>query len=552
MPDFTLVRSAILRQPSFALSVLCVLSARCCLKTIDRFPSHPEQCPSLRLIVMHYHLRPGGIRRVIELAAPFLVRRLGFSELVLACGELAAEPWNDQLARRLAPTPVRFVLEPALRYLSEQAEPPSLIEQQIQRSLDRLLDGATAANCVVWAHNLGIGRNLILSREMVRACAARNLPLMLHHHDWWFDNRWRHLGEMKTSGFRTLECLGRTVFATEPGVRHVAINRADARVLQRHLGSRAAWLPNLTQPFPAVSARRLQATRAWLRKTLPVRQAPVWIVPARVLRRKNIAEALLLTRWLRPGAWLVTTAGASSADEAPYATALEAAAQEHRWLLRLGILRQAGPEAPSVAELLAGSEVVLLTSIQEGFGLTFIEAGAAGRPLIARAIPNVAPDLEQFGFRLPYLYHEVVVHPELFEWPSELARQQQLFRVWRAQLPRSCRGCVGMPLLLAVGRKPRPVPLSRLTLTAQLEVLAQPVERSWELCVPLNPQLPKWREHAQAGRLESASWPKAAERWLSGEAYARQFQNVLKRHSRSTPNPGSAVAAQAEFIRRKL
>jgi hypothetical protein len=62
-----------------------------------------------------------------------------------------------------------------------------------------------------------------------------------------------------------------------------------------------------------------------------------------------------------------------------------------------------------VPELLAASEAVLLTSIQEGFGLPYVEAAAAGRPLIARHLPNIAPDLHKFGFRLPQAYDEILV-----------------------------------------------------------------------------------------------------------------------------------------------
>ena len=103
----------------------------------------------------------------------------------------------------------------------------------------------------------------------------------------------------------------------------------------------------------------------------------MWLLPCRLLRRKNIAEALLLTRWLRPEAWLVTTGGVSSAEEQAYADGLAAAAQTHGWRLRLGILHGDESQKPSVPELLAASEAVLLTSLQEGFGLPYLEAAAA-------------------------------------------------------------------------------------------------------------------------------------------------------------------------------
>jgi glycosyltransferase involved in cell wall biosynthesis len=200
-----------------------------------------------------------------------------------------------------------------------------------------------------------------------------------------------------------------------------------------------------------------------------------------LLRRKNIAEALLLTRWLRPEAWLVSTGGVSSADEQAYAWKLKTAARRHHWPLQLGVLGGGEWKKPSVAELLAASECVLLTSIQEGFGLPYLEAAAAGRPLIARALPNIAPDLERFGFDFPQYYREVQVPPELFDWDAEVRRQKKVFRAWKHNLPPACRSLAVEPALLRRARTPGPVAFSRLTLTAQLEVLAQPARKSWSV-----------------------------------------------------------------------
>ena len=131
---------------------------------------------------------------------------------------------------------------------------------------------------------------------------------------------------------------------------------------------------------------------------------------------------------------------------------------------------------PTVPELLAASETVLLTSLQEGFGLPYLEAAAARRPLIARHLPNIAPDLAKFGFRFPQSYREVQVDPSLFDWRGERERQARLFAEWKSLMPRAASQLAGEPAVLAAGKEPCPVPFSRLTLTAQLEVLAQPVE----------------------------------------------------------------------------
>jgi len=507
----------------------------------------------LKLVIVHYHLRPGGIRRVIELATPHLARQFNgaIDTVAIACGEANDRKWNACFRERLSGTPVEFVIEPAFNYLSEQTRSPRALSQLMRAAFARIFAGEPSKSCLVWAHNLGIGRNLVLTRELTSVCSARGIPLVAHHHDWWFDNRWSRWREMRRAGFRTLRAAAWTIFPPAAGVRHVAINQVDAEILSRHFAKRAGWLPNLTEPAPAPPAARVRAAKNWLDQEL-ADDAPVWLLPCRLLRRKNIAEALLLTRWLRSEAWLVTTGGVSSAHEQSYANRLAAAAKQHGWQLRLGILQGDEQDNPDVNDLLAASEVVLLTSIQEGFGLATLEAAAARRPLIARALPNIAPDLQKLGFRFPQCYSELLIDPRLFDWPTESRRQQKLFNAWKNCLPEVCRPWAGDPVLLAARTSARPVSFSRLTLSAQLEVLAQPLDRSWDLCAPINPYLATWRRRAAAGRLQITPWPRSAGRWLNGSSYARRFEQIVRAPPQVAPPAASGIAAQEEFIRARL
>lgn len=507
----------------------------------------------MKLVIVHYHLRPGGIRRIIELATPHLVREAPrpITRVVLTTGEASDRRWCDFFARQVARVPVEFTVDPAFSYLSEQHGSPARIEAQVQRALAKLLAQENSENCLVWAHNLGVGRNLILARELAVACARRDIPLVSHHHDWWFDHRWTRWPEMRRFGFHTLGAAAKVVFPRQNNVLHAAINQADAAILSRHFGERACWLPNLTAPAPPPPRNRLRLARHWLNNKLAHDGAPVWLLPCRTLRRKNLAEALLLKRWLRPEAWLVVTGAASSAEEQPYFRALEQAAHQQHWRLRLGML--AGDEArkPDMAELLAASEAVLLTSVQEGFGLPYLEAAAAQRPLLARRLPHIAPDLARFGFRFPQTYDDILIAPGLFDWPAECLRQHKLYRAWRAALPAAVRKRAAPPPMLAT-KHLCPVPFSRLTLTAQLEVLTQPPRESWVACAPLNPFLKTWRRRASAGRLKVTSWPRSAKGWLSGEAYARRFFAALRSNSKTHPPAFSPSKIQSDFIRSKL
>jgi len=526
------------------------------MATDPRRTRRPSPGKFWKLFIVHHHFRPGGVRRVIELAAPHVARALHRSgvEVVLMGGEAPDEGWLQLFRARLDPVPVTCAIEPALGYASEQPTQASVMAPRIRRHLGQWLAGARPRQTVVWVHNQGLGRNLILARELNRACAARRIPLVLHHHDWWFDNRWQRWPEMRRAGFRSLAAVGAVILPASPVTRHAAINHADATVLRRHFGARSGWLPNpvelAARPVPAVR----RAAQAWLEEQLG-EAAPVWLVPCRLLRRKNLAEALLLTRWLRPAAWLVTTGGVSSADEAAYARALQRAADRHNWRLRLGVL--AGDEAakPNVAGLMAASEAILLTSLMEGFGLPNLEAAAARRPLLVRSLPNIAPDLAQFGFTFPQSYDEILVAPDLFDWSVEIRRQRRRWRTWRERLPAACRPLAVEPPLLAAGIEPHPVPFSRLTFGAQLEVLAHDAGESWARCAPLNPPLDGWRRRAARGTLAVSPWPERADQWLGGAAYGQAFTRLLRSGRSVSPATGSGkagIAAAAEFIRAKL
>ena len=507
-----------------------------------------KTCWRVKLIVFHSHYRPGGVRRIIELALPALARerRLGVNTVVLAGGEAPDGRWLAALRVSLPGVEVTCAVAHSAGYVSEAREPAETLARRVQSFVDDLLAGSESGRTVVWAHNLGLGRNLSLARALVQTCGRYGVRLVMHHHDWWFDNRWQRWPEMRRAGFRSLKAVAEVIFSTKPHVRHATINRADQRLLARGLGRRAGWLPNLVAEPAVLPGTAVTAARVWLERILG-EPAPVWIVPCRLLRRKNLAEALLLARWLRPEAWLVTTGSVSSADEKAYADALQSAAVRHTWRLRLGVLAGSERESPTVPALLAASEVVLLTSLQEGFGLPNLEAAAAGRPLLVRTLSNIAPDLAEFGFRFPQAYDEIWIDRGLFDERAETARQTLSWRSWKARLPRACRALACPPPWWEAGA----VPFSRLTLMAQLEVLAHPAEETWARCLRLNPQLARWRRQASEGTLKVSRWPRKASAWLGAEAYGRAFARLLDTVPQ-TVKPGIPARISEEFFRAKL
>src|SRR5690606_38815947 len=96
--------------------------------------------PALKLIIFHYHLRPGGIRRIIELATPHLVKGSNgrIHTVVVATGENATRDWQNHFRQHVAPASLNFFIEPTFNYLSEQTATAGEISQNIRAALKRL------------------------------------------------------------------------------------------------------------------------------------------------------------------------------------------------------------------------------------------------------------------------------------------------------------------------------------------------------------------------------------------------------------------------------
>src|ERR1041384_6153877 len=108
--------------------------------------------PPVRLIVLHYHLRPGGIRRIIEQATPHLLRASGLlmQRVTLATGEPADPGWHARFAARLAPVPVDCRHEKSFAYFDEQRLAPPELRVRLRAGLKKLLAGAGPHKTLVW------------------------------------------------------------------------------------------------------------------------------------------------------------------------------------------------------------------------------------------------------------------------------------------------------------------------------------------------------------------------------------------------------------------
>jgi glycosyltransferase involved in cell wall biosynthesis len=489
------------------------------------------------LVVVHYHWRPGGVRRVVELTLPAIVAATPSLKRVtlLSGGAPHERPEIGQLE-----LPTAFIHEPACDYFSGQEDDPQTISRKVQEALSLAMPERDSSRTLIWFQNPALARNPILSREIADFSRRTGAALILHHHDFWCAGRWARWNELQQCGCADISSAAGVLFASGTRAVHAGINLQDFRILEQFFPQRAFYLANPVDHTPPARQTDIDTARAWAAKEIKS-EAPLWIFPSRFLRRKNFLEAALITRWLRPEAILATTSGQFSQDEANYAHDIKDAASRGGWRVHFGLLDK--PGAPRVGDVFRIAETVVHTSVQEGFGMGFVEAAAVGTPLIAKSIPSVMDDLSALGFEFPQLYDDLHIAPGLFDAVAESSRQAALADSARKSLPGPFQNLF-QPLRFDASS---PIPFSRLTRRGQLEVLSHEAAKSWDMCKALNPCLEKWL-HAP---LSPTPWPDRPVR--SPQRYAEEFLKIASSIPRSPIGHSlNASHAQMEFAKRAL
>jgi hypothetical protein len=472
------------------------------------------------LVVAHYHLRSGGVRRVIETTLPAIAGCGKIDKVTLAVGEKPDAVWLERLRESLRGTPLQILTHPGLGYVSEWKHPQEHTTRGLAEICRRWIGNA---NTILWLHNAALGRNLPASLAWAEAAKSTGAVIVSHHHDFFFDNRWHLWPEIQASGFLTPTQAAEAALSEGSRTVHVAINRADFAGFESGFRERAVWSPN------AVDFARHEPVES--------SKSDFWILPTRMLRRKNVLEAVLLARWLRPDARLIITGGAGSANESAYAARIFQSAKRHQWKLDFSECT----EVP-VSAAMSSAECVLMTSLQEGFGLPYVEAASAQRPLLGRRLSNVLLDLVSLGLHAPNLYDDVVVPPDLFRADLEVDRQFSAWSEWRRSLPAELRSLCGESVFCSSSGLA--VPFSRLTFDAQEEILAHSSEDLRFALAPLNPGLASMVLHP-------AHLDEKGRAAFSPESFGRRFHEAVALADSAPPPSAEAPYRALDFFLRE-
>ncbi|MFH1920653.1 MAG: hypothetical protein ABIP48_12290, partial [Planctomycetota bacterium] len=357
---------------------------------------------AMKIAILHYHLNRGGVTRVIQnhLLALDAVLDAGETLRVALIHGGRQVGWPGDFPDRLRSIRLTLHAVARLDYDDQQAA-DALTSGSLHEELAKLLDdlGFAPRETVVHVHNHAVGKNVSLPESAARL-AQTGYGLLLHVHDFVEDYRPRNFRRFQRAlceGGPTASWHGQ-LYPQAPHVHYAVLTSRDHEVL-KVAGTDPARLPLLPNPVPERGdLPSPEEARGRLEAQFAVRREDRFVLyPVRCIRRKNVGEALLHSKLAPPGTVIGLTLAPIGAEAKPiYARWKELAAE-----LELPCRFDVGaPGALSFTENLAASDLILTTSVAEGFGMAYLESWLAGRALAGRDLPEITTDFKRAGIRL--------------------------------------------------------------------------------------------------------------------------------------------------------
>lgn len=377
----------------------------------------------MNIAIVHHHFRPGGVTKVVLAGAEALKRYMPeVGEILLVCGELP-ELDEEGLFHGF---PVLHLPQAAYR----PDVPPGAAAEA--GSIAELLDRHVPDH-LLWVHNYQLGKNGPFTAGVVEyALRHPDRSVVLQIHDFPECGRHGNLAELYSGADG--KGGGGPLYPILPNVLYMVINERDRRLLAAS-GIPESHVVLMDNPVPvsrgggpdreavrALFAGGLEGTAGSVDPELPL-----FIYPVRTIRRKNVLEAALLGALHEGGANLLVTLPGTSAQEREYSRLVRALFEEGsvRGSFGAGALLD---DNPVDFETLARScDLVVSSSVQEGFGYFFVDALRWGLPLFARRL-DILDGIEPLFSGYPHhLYDRLLV-------PVDAAGRKELAARYRERL----------------------------------------------------------------------------------------------------------------------
>ncbi len=338
----------------------------------------------MRVAILHYHMRRGGVTRVVERALASLRSK------PVTCCILTGEALPETVSPG---APVGVIEELAYGQYVDPGQMTRFI-QTLREKARSLLGGVPD----VWhIHNHALGKNLTMP-ALVQRLARDGDAMLLQIHDFAEDGRpsnYRYL-----SDFFNEEGMAQ-MYPFSSRIHYALLNGRDYRFLEA-----SGIAPSSLHYLPNAVTGALPDAKSDVTALPGLPQGDLYLYPTRAIRRKNLGEFILWSALAQEGEWFGTTL----APENPAARPVY-----DRWVafagnLRLPVFFDLGNRATiPFDQMVHTARALVTTSVAEGFGLAFLEPWLTHKLLLGRDLPEITNDFRDAGICLEHLYDRLEI-----------------------------------------------------------------------------------------------------------------------------------------------
>jgi hypothetical protein len=247
-------------------------------------------------------------------------------------------------------------------------------------------------------------------------------------HDFAEDRRGNFINLLKFRGTESSPYWHKVIFPKTGNMSFVVINKKDLQRLNSHgiiEENRAFYLPNpINEKLLYDDTEVSNKLRDTLIKRYNLENDVEFIYyPVRIVRRKNIEEAIFLTELLRKkynkNFWLVISLRVHGIITDQYYDTIKNFVDKNNMPVLLGIndlvtmqrsyTKKGNIKTYGVGDMYNISDKIITTSYLEGFGMFFIESWFFKKSIIGRDLPDVTTDFKSSGLKLEHLYGSLFV-----------------------------------------------------------------------------------------------------------------------------------------------
>lgn len=355
----------------------------------------------MNINIFHYHLNPGGVTRIIESQIQAL-NKAGNYNICLLTGHCENKQWLEKQN-------VKVIEEQALNYLTNTQDLEAKYKQVLQ-----LFKTWCKIDDLLHVHNLNLGKNPLVTLALSEM-AHVGFKVLNHAHDF-AEDRPDNMNLLKHVLNRLSDRdLKEVLYPAVPNYQYATLNSFDLNRLKKAgiPESRVYLLPNPVVFNELHTSDFFEEMRNEIIATLGLAPSKQIITyPVRVIRRKNIGEFILLAALYSDKAnWVVTQPPKNPVEKEQYDKWKEFCKQE-----QINVTWEAGNKV-DFEKLIRVSDFCFTTSIQEGFGMVYMEPWLMNTPVIGRDIKMVTKDLKSAGMEFPLLYKRLIVsdNKEIYE-----------------------------------------------------------------------------------------------------------------------------------------